>query len=256
MEFNAKSVDLLYRMVLQYNKSLVIDKYGVQVMSLEEGDNDDSIFLADTVEGMIQNLPYKTNSDVELQVSIEDLKLISPDFYYQFGISALKVEYEVALALGDHKAYDELNTALVEFNDLSNIEIDVDFGQDLEPSFEVIMPQEFAIPTQDGYWIMLMADEITGDALYTFYVDRGISGINDYTLYGSIIKKHFEHALKFEDDRYSLDDVVNAIVDELDEVIPQVINQESEEFSLRARAMADGKLFNVYGDLLNGNYDE
>ena len=169
MEFNGKAVDLLYRMVLQYGKSLVLDSYGVQVMSLTD-DEDDFIFLADTIEGMVQNLPYKTNSEQELALSIEDLRLMSPDMYYKWAIDRLRVHYEVKLLLGEHELYNELNDALVQLNDLANIEIDVEFEQELQPSFEIITPDEFAVPVDDD-WMTLKADEITSQALYNFYVN-------------------------------------------------------------------------------------
>ena len=58
MNFDSKYMSVLHNMVLQYNKSLVIDKYGIQVMSLE-GKDDSPIYVADTIEGMVQNLPYQ-----------------------------------------------------------------------------------------------------------------------------------------------------------------------------------------------------
>ena len=250
MEFNGKAVDLLYRMVLQYGKSLVLDSYGVQVMSLTD-DEDDFIFLADTIEGMVQNLPYKTNSEQELALSIEDLRLMSPDMYYKWAIDRLRVHYEVKLLLGEHELYNELNDALVQFNDLANIEIDVEFEQELKPTFEIIIPEEFAVPVDDD-WMTLKADEITGQALYNFYVDRNISDIDTSSIYGAIILNSFKNALKYEGDIYSLADVIEDIVEELDGIIPHTIELESEEVLLCSRAMKDGLLFNQFGDMLNG----
>lgn len=252
MEFNGKAVDLLYRMVLQYGKSLVLDSYGVQVMSLTD-DEDDFIFLADTIEGMIQNLPYKTNSEQQLALSIEDLRLMSPDMYYKWAVDRLRVHYEVKLLLGEHELYNELNDALVQLNDLTNIEIDVEFEQELSPTFEVITPEEFAVPIEDDYdWLLLRADEITGQALYNFYVDRNISDIDTSSIYGAIILNSFKNALKYEGDVYSLADVIEDIVEELDGIIPHTIELESEEVLLCSRAMKDGLLFNQFGDMLNG----
>lgn len=250
MEFNGKAVDLLYRMVLQYGKSLVLDGYGVQVMSLTD-DEDDFIFLADTIEGMVQNLPYKTNSEQELELSIEDLRIMSPDMYYKWAIDRLRVHYEVKLLLGEHELYNELNDVLVQLNDLANIEIDVEFEQELQPSFEIITPEEFAVQVDDD-WITLKADEITGQALYNFYVDRNISDIDTSSIYGAIILNGFKNALKYEGDIYSLADVIEDIVEELDGIIPHTIELESEEVLLCSRAMKDGLLFNQFGDMLNG----
>ena len=250
MEFNGKAVDLLYRMVLQYGKSLVLDSYGVQVMSLTD-DEDDFIFLADTIEGMIQNLPYKTNSEQELALSIEDLRLMSPDMYYKWAIDRLRVHYEVKLLLGEHELYNELNNVLVQLNDLANIEIDVEFEQELQPSFEIITPEEFAVPVDDD-WMTLKADEITGQALYNFYVDRNIGDIDTSSIYGAIILNSFKNALKYEGDIYSLADVIEDIVEELDGIIPPTIELESEELILGSRTMKDGLLFNQFGDMLNG----
>ena len=250
MEFNGKAVDLLYRMVLQYGKSLVLDSYGVQVMSLTD-DEDDFIFFVFTIEGMVQNFPYKTNSEQELALSIEDLRLMSPDMYYKWAIDRLRVHYEVKLLLGEHELYNELNDALVQLNDLANIEIDVEFEQELKPTFEIITPDEFAVPVDDD-WMTLKADEITGQALYNFYVDRNISDIDTNSIYGAIILNSFKNALKYEGDIYSLADVIEDIVEELDGIIPHTIELESEEMLLCARAMKDGLLFNQFGDMLNG----
>ena len=250
MEFNGKAVDLLYRMVLQYGKSLVLDSYGVQVMSLTD-DEDDFIFLADTIEGMVQNLPYKTNSEQELELSIEDLRLMSPDVYYKWAVDRLRVHYEVKLLLGEHELYNELNEVLVQLNDLANIEIDVEFEPELKPSFEIIIPEEFAVPVDDD-WMTLKADEITGQALYNFYVDRNVSDIDTNSIYGAIILNSFKNALKYEGDVYSLADVIEDIVEELDGIIPHTIELESEEALLCSRAMKDGLLFNQFGDMLNG----
>ena len=250
MEFNGKAVDLLYRMVLQYGKSLVLDSYGVQVMSLTD-DEDDFIFLADTIEGMIQNLPYKTNSEQELELSIEDLRLMSPDMYYKWAIDRLRVHYEVKLLLGEHELYDELNDVLVQLNDLANIEINVEFEQELKPTFEAIIPEGFAVPVDDD-WFLLQANEITGQALYNFYVDRNINDIDTSSIYGAIILNSFKNALKYEGDIYSLADVIEDIIEELDGIIPHTIELESEEVLLCSRAMKDGLLFNQFGDMLNG----
>ena len=250
MEFNGKAVDLLYRMVLQYGKSLVLDSYGVQVMSLTD-DEDDFIFLADTIEGMVQNLPYKTNSEQELEWSMEDLRLMSPDMYYKWAVDRLRVHYEVKLLLGEHELYNELNEVLVQLNDLANIEIDVEFEPELKPSFEIIIPEEFAVPVDDD-WMTLKADEITGQALYNFYVDRNIGDIDTSSIYGAIILNSFKNALKYEGDVYSLADVIEDIVEELDGIIPHTIELESEEVLLCSRAMKDGLLFNQFGDMLNG----
>ena len=250
MEFNGKAVDLLYRMVLQYGKSLVLDSYGVQVMSLTD-DEDDFIFLADTIEGMVQNLPYKTNNEQELELSIEDLRLVSPDMYYKWAVDRLRVHYEVKLLLGEHELYNELNEVLVQLNDLANIEINVEFEQELKPLFETIIPDEFAVLVDDD-WTMLSADEITGQALYNFYVDRNISDIDTSSIYGAIILNSFKNALKYEGDIYSLADVIEDIVEELDGIIPHTIELESEEVLLCSRAMKDGLLFNQFGDMLNG----
>ncbi len=253
MEFNAKYIDLLYRMVIQYDKSLILDSNGIQVMSLTD-DEDDFIFLADTIEGMVQNLPYKVNNDVELQLSIEDLQLVSPDLYYPFAMRMLKSYYEIKLLLGEHELYNELNDSLVQLNDLANIEIDIDFEQGLLPTFEVIIPEEFAVPVEDD-WMSLKADEITGEALYNFYVDRNISDIDTSSIYGATILNSFKSALKYEGDIFSLADVIEDILEELNNIIPYTIELESDEIIIRSRAMKDGLLFNEFGDRLNGDFE-
>jgi hypothetical protein len=259
MNFDSKYMGVLHNMVLQYNKSLVIDKYGIQVMSLE-GKDDSPIYVADTIEGMVQNLPYQHEVEDdegvaigELELNIEELALVSPDLYYPFAIEMLRSYYNVKLLLGEHKIYKELNDVLVQLDDTANIEISIDFVQGLEPTFDVTIPDEFAVQV-DNEWIGLFrADEITGDALLSFYTDRGISDIDTSSIYGAIIVNAFKDSFKFEGDTYSLADVINDILENLNNIIPITLKLESDEVIIRSRAMQDGLLFNEFGDMLNGD---
>lgn len=258
MNFDSKYMGVLHSMVLQYNKSLVIDKYGIQVMSLE-GKDDSPIYVADTIEGMVQNLPYQHQVEDdegvaigELELNIEELALVSPDLYYPFAIEMLRSYYNVKLLLGEHEIYKELNDVLVQLNDTANIEINIDFEQGLEPTFDVIIPDEFAVQVDDE-WLLLRAEEITGNALLSFYTDREVSDIDTSSIYGAIIINAFKDSFKFDGDTYSLADVINDILENLNNIIPMTLKLESEEVIIRSRAMQDGLLFNEFGDRLNGD---